>query len=104
MTDISRLSYRMSKQLDMALNDLKHVRENIDEINKIVYRESNNNSERKIETYEEKHQQSEDNPNLEEKKIEENEIVAAGFVGEQHNMTHNRWISSLRSPFGLSFY
>ena len=35
MTDLSRLSYRMSKQLDMALNDLNHVRENIDEINKI---------------------------------------------------------------------
>ena len=33
MTDLSRLSYRMSKQLDMALNDLNHVRENIDEIN-----------------------------------------------------------------------
>ena len=41
MTDLSRLSYRMSKQLDMALNDLKHVRENIDEINGVFIENQN---------------------------------------------------------------
>ena len=40
----------------MALNDLKHVRENIDEINKIVYRESKYDSERKMEVSQNKNE------------------------------------------------
>ena len=97
MTDLSRLSYRMSKQLDMALNDLKHVRENIDEINKIVYRESKYDSERKMEVLSEQK-----NEIIQKEEKKEEEMPPAGSTREQHNMTHNRWISSLMNPF--SYY
>lgn len=97
--DISNLSHRMTTQLELAMNDLKNVKRNIKQINSIIKREPKNNSERKIDNYEEKYQIQE-----EEKNMEEEEIPAAGFVGRQHNMTHNRWISSLRHPFGMSYY
>jgi len=98
-TDITNLSYRMSKQIDLAMNDLKNVKRNIKQINTIIKKDFKYNSERKIENnYEEKYQE------VEEKISEEPEIPAAGFTGRQHNMTHNRWISSLRSPFDASFY
>ena len=97
MTDLSRLSYRMSKQLDMALNDLNHVRENIDEINKIVHRESKYDSDRKMEVLSEQK-----NEIIEREEKKEEDIPAAGSTRQQHNMTHNRWISSLRNPF--SYY
>ena len=98
--DIENLSYRMTKQLDLALNDIKNVKKNIRQINTIIKKEINYGStERKIENnYEEKYQEEE------EKIPEEPEIPAAGFTGRQHNMTHNRWISSLRNPYGFYFY
>jgi hypothetical protein len=85
--DITNLSYRMTKQLDLAMNDLKNVKRNIKQMNSIIQKD--NNSERKIE-------------NNYEEKIEENDIPAAGFVGTQHNMSHNRWMSGLRNRF--SYY
>jgi len=85
--DITNLSYRMTKQLDLAMNDLKNVKRNIKQMNSIIQKD--NNSERKIE-------------NNYEEKIEENDIPVAGFVGTQHNMSHNRWRSGLRNRF--SYY
>ena len=105
--DLTNLSYRMSTQLDLAMNDLKNVKRNIKQINTIIKKDLKYNSERKIENYEEKYQHSEEkNQHSEEKNqhSEEDETPAAGFNGRQHNMTHNRWISSLRSPFDASFY
>jgi hypothetical protein len=94
--DITNLSYRMTKQLDLAMNDLKNVKRNIKQMNSIIQKD--NNSERKIENnYEEKIEE-----NNYEEKIEENDIPAAGFVGTQHNMSHNRWMSGLRNRF--SYY
>ena len=98
--DITNLSYRMSKQIDLAMNDLKNFKRNIKQINTIIKKDLKYNPERKIEHYEEKDQTPEEK---EDDKDEEN-VPAAGFIGRQHNMTHNRWISSLRGPFGLSFY
>ena len=100
--DLTNLSYRMSTQLDLAMNDLKNVKRNIKQINTIIKKDLKYNSERKIE-YEEKYQYSENDQHSEEKNAED-EPPPAGFNGRQHNMTHNRWISSLRSPFDASFY
>lgn len=102
--DLTNLSYRMSTQLDLAMNDLKNVKRNIKQINTIIKKDLKYNSERKIE-YEEKYQHA-DNQDTEEKNqdTEEDNQPPAGFNGRQHNMTHNRWISSLRSPFDASFY
>ena len=100
--DISNLSHRMTTQLELAMNDLKNVKRNIKQINTIIKKDLKYNSERKIE-YEEKYQYSENDQHSEEKNAED-EPPPAGFNGRQHNMTHNRWISSLRSPFDASFY
>ncbi len=94
--DITNLSYRMTKQLDLAMSDLKNVKRNIKQMNTIIKKETRYNSERennyggKYEDYEEK---------IEEKIEEEMNIPAAGFAGTQHNMSHNRWMSSLRNRF-----
>ena len=101
--DLTNLSYRMSTQLDLAMNDWKNVKRNIKQINAIIKKDLKYNSERKIENYEEKYQHSENDQHSEEKNVED-EPLPAGFTGRQHNMTHNRWISSLRSPFDASFY
>ena len=95
--DISNLSHRMTTQLELAMNDLKNVKRNIKQINTIIKNDSKYNSERKI-NYEQKYQAPE------EENVEDEDIPAAGLVGRQHNMTHNRWISSLRHPFGMSYY
>lgn len=108
--DISNLSYRMSKQLDLAMNDLNNIKKNISEINTIVDNHSRNNSrnyyERKIEEpYEGKTNNIRIATNPEtsyEHKVQES--PRAGFVGTQQNMSHNRWISSLRNPFSHYFY
>tara|TARA_Y100000389_G_C17452880_1_gene516040 strand:- start:527 stop:877 length:351 start_codon:yes stop_codon:yes gene_type:complete len=113
--DLTNLSYRMSTQLDLAMNDLKNVKRNIKQINTIIKKDLKYNSERKIE-YEEKYQHSEENYQHSEENYQhtdnqhydnqhtEDDPPPAGFNGRQHNMTHNRWISSLRSPFDASFY
>lgn len=107
--DISNLSYRMSKQLDLALNDLNNIKKNISEINTIVDNNSRYNSrnyyERKIEEPVEEKSNISINTNTEanyEHKIQDS--PRAGFIGEQRNMTHNRWITSLRNPFSHYFY
>ena len=100
--DISNLSHRMTTQLELAMNDLKNVKRTIKQINTIIKKDLKYNSERKIE-YEEKYQYSENDQHSEEKNAED-EPPPAGFNGRQHNMTHNRWISSMRSPFDASFY
>jgi len=109
-SDIKNLSYRMTKQIDLAMNDLKNVKRNLKDMNTIIRKEVTYNSERKIE-YEGKYQNSEEsgqhneeNYQHTEEKNAEDESPPAGFNGRQHNMTHNRWISSLRSPFDASFY
>ena len=107
--DISNLSYRMSKQLDLAMNDLNNIKKNISEINTIVdsnyINNSRNNYERKIEESVE----GKTNINIEtnnetsyEHKMQDS--PRAGFTGVQQNMSHNRWISSLRHPFPSYFY
>jgi len=73
--DLKNLSYRMTNQLDLAMNDLKNVKKNIKQIKNIIKL----NYDRKID--------------------EEKEEEAAGFIGRQHNMSHNRWISSLRNRY-----
>jgi|SaaInlV_150m_DNA_5_1039734.scaffolds.fasta_scaffold52555_2 hypothetical protein len=100
-TDITNLSYRMTKQLDLAMNDLKNVKRNIKQMNTIIKKETRYNSERNIENnYGEKYEDY--GEKIEEKIEEEMNIPAAGFAGTQHNMSHNRWMSSLRNPF--SYY
>jgi hypothetical protein len=95
--DISNLSYRMTKQLELAMNDLENVKKNIKEINTIIEKTPENVIERKIEEREEKN-------NLDYHNEEKNqELPRAGVIGIHRNMSHNRWISSLRSPFSHYF-
>lgn len=105
--DISNLSYRMSKQLDLAMNDLNNIKKNISEINTIVDSNSRNNSrnnyERKIEEpVEEKTNIIINTDTNYEYKMQD--TPRAGFVGVQQNMSHNRWRSSLRNPFAHYFH
>ena len=111
--DISNLSYRMSKQLDLAMNDLNNIKKNISEINTIVdnnhinnsRNNSRNNYERKIEEPVEGKTNINivtDNETSYEHKMQDS--PRAGFTGVQQNMSHNRWISSLRHPFPNYFY
>ena len=93
----------MKQQINLAMNDIKNVKKNINEIEKIINRNRFNRSERIIEenidNYEYKNEEQETNNNEISEKIES---PRAGISTNQHNMTHNRWISSLRNPF--SFY
>ena len=107
--DISNLSYRMSKQLDLAMNDLNNIKKNISEINTIVDSNriniSRNNYERKIEEPVEGKTNINivtNNETSYEHKMQDS--PRAGFTGVQQNMSHNRWISSLRHPFPSYFY
>ena len=99
--DISNLSYRMTTQIDLAMNDLKNVKENIKHINSIINKKD---FERKIEETSEEKKSSENSIITSyEHKIEEPETPRAGMIGHQRNMSHNRWVSSLRNPFSHYF-
>lgn len=102
--DIKNISYRMKQQINLAMHDIKNVKKNINEIEKIIDRNRYNRSERIIEeknnSYEYKNEEDHETNNSDiSEKIES---PRAGISTNQHNMTHNRWISSLRNPF--SFY
>ena len=94
----------MKQQINLAMNDIKNVKKNINEIEKIINRNRFNRSERIIEQnidnheYKNEEHQETNNSDISEKI----ESPRAGISTNQHNMTHNRWISSLRNPF--SFY
>jgi hypothetical protein len=87
--DLKNLSYRMTTQLNLAMNDLKNVKKNIKQINNII----KHNSERKIEDLSEK------NEIISNDEYKNDDPPRAGITTNQHNMSHNRWMSSLRNRF-----
>ena len=93
--DLKNLSYRMTTQLNLAMNDLKNVKKNIKQINNII----KHNSERKIEDFSEEKNEIISHANYEYKS---DDPPRAGITTNQHNMSHNRWIGSLRNRF--SYY
>ena len=89
-TDLTNLSYRMTTQLNLAMNDLKNVKKNIKQINTIIKK---GNYERKIEDF------SEENEIISNYEHKSDDPPIAGTTRNQHNMSHNRWIGSLRNRY-----